>query len=76
MPRVAPPISLAARLRAGLVPAGHDHVATFVGIGLRELAAEPLRAADDDDAAVRHSLSPFVAGRPGRAQRVPGSASR
>ena len=62
------------RLRPGLVPARHDHVATFVGIGLRELAAEPLRAADDDDAAVGHSLSPFAAGRegPARASRGPG----
>ena len=47
-------------LRAGLIPAGHDHLAALVGVGLRELAAESLRAADDDDAAVCHSLSPFA----------------
>ena len=45
------------RFRPGLVPARHDHVTTFVGIGLSELAAEPLRAADDEDAAGCHSLS-------------------
>ena len=42
-------------LRAGLVPSRHDDVVAVVGVGLRELAAESLRAADDDDAA--HSLS-------------------
>ena len=44
-------------LRAGLVPAGHDHLAAVVGVGLRELAAESLRAADDDDAAHTSLLS-------------------
>ena len=32
---------LRAGLRAGLVPAGHDDLAALVGVGLRELAAEP-----------------------------------
>ena len=54
MPRVRPPISPAAVLGAGLVPAGHDDLAALVGVGLRELAAESLRAADDDDAACAH----------------------
>src|SRR5207245_1529835 len=44
-------------LRAGLIPAGHDHLAALVGVRPRELAAHSLRAADDDDAAVCHSLS-------------------
>ena len=35
--------------RAGRVPSGHDDVAAVVGVRLRELAAESLRAADDDD---------------------------
>src|SRR4029079_2516390 len=37
------------RLAASLVAPGHDDVASLVRIGLRELAAETLRAADDDD---------------------------
>jgi len=36
------------------------NLAAAVGVGLRELAPESLGAADDDDAAVSHSLSPFV----------------
>ena len=36
-------------IRAGLVPPSHGDVAPVVGVGLRELAAESLRAADDED---------------------------
>ena len=52
MPRVDPPISVAAAA-PGLIPAGHDDVAAVVGVGLCELAPEPLRAAHDDDGACR-----------------------
>ena len=62
MPRVRPPISLRGRLGAGEVSSGHDHVAAVVGVGLGELAAEPLRAADDDDIPVA-IRSPFVRSR-------------
>jgi hypothetical protein len=39
---------------AGLVPSGHDDVTAVIGVGLRELAPEPLRPADDDDGAFSH----------------------
>src|SRR5207253_5443003 len=47
--------------RAGLVPAGDDHVAAACGVRLRKLAAKSLRTADDDDIPCGHWLSPFRA---------------
>ena len=46
-------------LRAGLISAGHDDVAPVVRVRLRELAAETLRSADDDDVS-RLPCSPFA----------------
>ena len=60
MPRVLPPISFAAAsARDWSLPVTMTS-RPVVGVGLRELAAESLRAADDDDGAVGHSLSPFA----------------
>jgi len=52
-----------ARLRAGLVAAGHDDVAPTRGVVLRNLAAETARAADDYDGACPHRSFSFRAVR-------------
>ena len=54
IPRAPAPISRRCRLGASLVAPGHDDVASIVRVGLRELAAETLRAADDDDCPCAH----------------------